>query len=124
MRNMHRQVFILAGSKAVFQTLTILLMTIGGLAGLYLALAPAWLTMPLAAASLGTALIMFPASTSAAMVLHSFWLLCFAMLPLGVYQAFAQLYRFAADEMASASFRTRAISFVIAGGVVAAFGNQ
>ncbi|SQH88034.1 Uncharacterised protein [Salmonella enterica subsp. enterica] len=37
MRNMHKQVLILAGSQAVFQTVTILLMTIGGLAGLYLA---------------------------------------------------------------------------------------
>ncbi|MGL4032724.1 hypothetical protein ACR3LQ_00315 [Kosakonia cowanii] len=68
--------------------------------------------------------IVSTAVASAAMVLHSFWLLCFAMLLLGVYQAFAQFYRFAAGEVASASFRTRAISLVIAGGVVAAFGNQ
>lgn len=146
MQNMHKQVLILAGSQAVFQTVTILLMTIGGLAGLYLAPSPSWSTIPLAAGSLGTALVMFPASIMmsrkgrragfllgavsgiasaavavAAMVAHSFWLLCAAMLLLGVYQAFAQFYRFAAGEVASPAFRTRAISLVIAGGVVAAF---
>jgi predicted MFS family arabinose efflux permease len=37
-----------------------------------------------------------------------------------VYQAFAQFYRFAASEVATADFRPRAISLVLAGGVVAA----
>ncbi|WP_029591595.1 MFS transporter [Franconibacter pulveris] len=146
MQNMHKQVLILAGSQAVFQSVTILLMTVGGLAGLYLAPDPAWATIPLAMGSLGTALIMFPASIMmsrkgrragfltgaasgivsagmavAAMFMHSFWLLCLAMLMLGIYQAFAQFYRFAAGEVATEAFRTRAISLVIAGGVVAAF---
>ena len=38
----------------------------------------------------------------------------------GGYQGFAQYYRFAAADVASADFRSRAISWVIAGGVVAA----
>ncbi|WP_312209613.1 MFS transporter [Pseudescherichia sp.] len=146
MRNMYKQVLILAGSQAVFQTVTILLMTIGGLAGLYLAPDPSWATIPVAMGSLGTALIMFPASllmtrmgrragfllgaasgivsaavAVVAMMQHSFWLLCLSMLLMGIYQAFAQFYRFAAGEVASVEFRTRAISLVIAGGVVAAF---
>lgn len=146
MQNMHKQVLILAGSQAVFQSVTILLMTVGGLAGLYLAPAPSLATIPLAMGSLGTAIIMFPASIMmsrrgrrvgfilgaasgivsagvavAAMLMHSFWLLCLAMLVLGVYQAFAQFYRFAAGEVATEAFRNRAISLVIAGGVVAAF---
>lgn len=146
MRNMYKQVLILAGSQAVFQTVTILLMTIGGLAGLYLAPDPSWATIPVAMGSLGTALVMFPASflmtrvgrragfllgaasgivsaavAVVAMMQHSFWLLCLAMLLMGIYQAFAQFYRFAAGEVATVEFRTRAISLVIAGGVVAAF---
>lgn len=146
MRNMYKQVLILAGSQAVFQTVTILLMTIGGLAGLYLASDPSWATIPVAMGSLGTALVMFPASflmtrvgrragfllgaasgiisaavAVLAMIQHSFWLLCLAMLLMGIYQAFAQFYRFAAGEVATMEFRTRAISLVIAGGVVAAF---
>ncbi|XZV49940.1 MFS transporter [Acinetobacter baumannii] len=146
MKEMRKQVLILAGSQAIFQTVTILLMTIGGLAGLYLAPNPAWSTIPLAMGSLGTAMVMFPASIMMsrkgrksgfilgaifgiisaaiaviAMILHSFWLLCLAMFLLGVYQAFAQFYRFAAGEVATDAFRSHAISFVIAGGVVAAF---
>ena len=39
---------------------------------------------------------------------------------IGAYQGFAQFYRFAAAEVASSKFRSRAISFVLAGGVVAA----
>lgn len=39
---------------------------------------------------------------------------------LGIYQAFAQFFRFAAGEVALPAFRTRAISLVLAGGVVAA----
>ena len=39
----------------------------------------------------------------------------------GAYQGFAQYYRFAAGEVASPEFRSRAISWVIADGVVAAF---
>src|SRR3546814_5994940 len=38
----------------------------------------------------------------------------------GVAMAFAQYYRFAAAEAAEPSFRSRAISLVIAGGVVSA----
>ena len=33
MLNMHRQVLILAGSQALFQSISVLIMTIGGLAG-------------------------------------------------------------------------------------------
>ena len=51
---------------------------------------------------------------------RSFWLFCFAIFVAGAYQAFAQYYRFAAADTASAAFRPRAISWVLAGGLVAA----
>ena len=43
-----------------------------------------------------------------------------ANMLVGCYQAFAQYYRFAAADAASENFKSRAISWVIAGGVIAA----
>lgn len=50
----------------------------------------------------------------------NFWLFVLANTLMGRYQAFAQYYRFAAADVASENFKSRAISWVIAGGVVAA----
>ncbi len=50
----------------------------------------------------------------------SLLLLSFGTFLVGAYQAFAQFYRFAAGEVADEAFRPRAISLVLAGGVVAA----
>ena len=52
--------------------------------------------------------------------LESFSLFVAANMLVGCYQAFAQYYRFAAADAASANFKSRAISWVIAGGVIAA----
>src|SRR5262249_60262929 len=57
----------------------------------------------------------------AAMAQGHFWLLSLAALLLGVSVAFAQQYRFAAAETSLPEFRSRAISFVLAGGLAAAF---
>jgi hypothetical protein len=149
-------------------------MTIGGLAGDLLAPSPALITLPLSMAS-AIAVIETAAATiplSAPLIkpvflptllihndaLHSFLLLCLGMFFLGVYQAFAQFYRFAASEAvklpqsgktvrkpdkrrgktcpdtaaeksavpllslkpALPALRAKAISLVLAGGVVAA----
>ncbi|WP_245314850.1 MFS transporter [Labrys sp. WJW] len=145
---MHRQVLLLAAAQALFQTASVLVMTVGGLAGAQIATRPEWATMPIAAMFLGTALTTFPASmwmtrvgrragfTAGALLgaagglaaAAGLWL---GMLPLlslgtflvGVYQAFAQFYRFAAGEIADEAFRPRAISLVLAGGIVAALGG-
>ena len=53
-----------------------------------------------------------------ALWLHSFWLLCAGVLVLGVYNAFGQYYRFAAADAASFDFKAKAISLVLAGGLV------
>lgn len=58
---------------------------------------------------------------AAGVALESFTVFCLGNLLLGVYQAFGMYYRFAAAECASEDFRSKAISLVIAGGVVAAF---
>ncbi len=56
-----------------------------------------------------------------AIVASSFWGFCGASMLMGAANAFGQLYRFAAADVASEGFRSRAISLVLAGGVVAAF---
>jgi MFS family permease len=49
----------------------------------------------------------------------SFWLFCCATFLGGLYAAVSQSYRFAAADGASASFRPKAVSWVMAGGVFA-----
>jgi MFS family permease len=142
---MHRQVLLLASAQALFQTASVLVMTVGSLAGAALSPAPEWATAPIASMFLGTAFGTVPASMWMARVGRrtgfvagatigaaggllaalgifggSLLLLCIGTLLVGVYQAFAQFYRFAASEVADDAFRPRAISLVLAGGVVAA----
>lgn len=51
---------------------------------------------------------------------RNFWLLVAATLVAGYYNANAQLYRFAAAELALPAFREKAISLVMAGGLIGA----
>ena len=142
---MHRQVFLLASAQALFQTASVMVMTVGGLAGGQIASRPELATMPIAAMFLGTAVATFPASMwmtrvgrragfvlgallgvaggiagAAGIWIGSLLLLSLGTFLVGAYQAFAQFYRFAAGEVADDVFRPRAISLVLAGGVVAA----
>lgn len=142
---MHLQVLILSVAQALFQIVSVMVMTIGGLAGAQIAPSPALATLPIAAMFCGTAVLTFPASLLmdrigrrlgfqcgtllgvvgglvAALGVHqsSLSMLSFGTFLIGGYQAFAQFYRFAASEIADSSFRPRAISLVMAGGVVAA----
>ncbi len=55
-----------------------------------------------------------------AILAGSFPLFCIASFGYGVFMGFGMYYRFAAAEVASPEFRPRAISYVLAGGVVAA----
>ena len=56
-----------------------------------------------------------------AVLAHSFVMLCISSALFGAFAAHVQYYRFAAADTASAAFRSRAISLVLAGGVAAAF---
>ena len=142
---MRLQVFLLATAQALFQTASVLVMTVGALAGQQITARPEYATVPIAAMFLGTATFMFPASAWMARVgrrvgflvgalcgvaggLVAAWgvvsgslaVLALGTFLVGAYQAFAQFYRFAASEVASDAFRPRAIALVMAGGVVAA----
>jgi len=144
-KTMHQQVFLHASAQALFQIVYVAVMTIGGLAGAAISGSARWATLPIASMFLGTALMMFPASLWMAKVgrrmgflggaalgtvgglLASLGVAQNSLLTLGIgtfligcYQAFAQFYRFAASEIADTSFRPRAISLVLAGGVAAA----
>lgn len=55
-----------------------------------------------------------------AVLAGSFGLFCLATLFYGIFNGFVGYYRFAAADVATAAFRSRAISFVIAGGILAA----
>lgn len=144
-KTMHRQVLVLAGAQALFQIVSVMVMTVGALAGSQIAESPKWATLPIATMFLGTAVMMFPASmwmdrvgrrvgflsgtflgvaggliAALGISIASLPTLAFGTFLVGTYQAFAQFYRFAASEVADAAFRPRAISLVMAGGVVAA----
>jgi MFS family permease len=55
----------------------------------------------------------------AALYRHSFWLLCLAALLQGMQAAFFWYFRLAAADAAEPAFRAKAISLVMAGGVIA-----
>ncbi|MGG1944321.1 MFS transporter [Trinickia sp. NRRL B-1857] len=55
-----------------------------------------------------------------AIFIHSFWLFCCGTATVGIFQAFAQYYRLAAADAVDAHAKSRAISTVLTGGVVAA----
>lgn len=69
--------------------------------------------------SVGTAFGILGAGLAALGVMHGlFWLVCLGTLVAGVYNACGQLYRFAATEVAPPAWKERAISWVMAGGIL------
>ena len=56
-----------------------------------------------------------------AIVNENFFWFCFGAVPLGLFRGFAVYYRLAAVDHVTPEFKPRAISYVMAGGVVAAF---
>jgi len=140
-----KSVITLSIAQSLFQTASILVMTLSGIVGLNLATDKSLATLPIAMISVGTASMMIPASlfmkrfgrkrgftigvsigilsgllTATAILYHSFPLFVVGNMLVGCYQGFAQYYRFAAADTVPESKKGKAISFVIAGGVVAA----
>lgn len=143
---MKRNVTILAICQALMMSGNSLLITATALVGLQVAPRPQWATVPFALMFVGVILTTYPASMlmqrigrragftlgavlgvaggvvcAWAIELQSFVYFCIGSMLLGAFNAFGQYYRFAAAEAASDRFRSRAISYVIAGGVIAAF---
>jgi MFS family permease len=142
---MNRALVLLALCQGFFLTNNVTFIAINGLVGL--ALAPeAWMaTLPITAYVAGAALFaglvgrhqrawgrqrafqfglcMAIASTALcawAAVNREFWILVAGTLLAGYYNANGGLYRFAATEIVAPSFKERAISWVLAGGIIGA----
>jgi MFS family permease len=56
-----------------------------------------------------------------AITVASFWLFAAATFMFGLFAGFGQLYRFAAADAADLDYKAKAISLVLAGGVISAF---
>ena len=138
-----KNVSLLAALQALLFTNNSTVIALNGLAGYALASNKAFATLPVTGWVVGAALSTVPASMlmrrygrragftvgaltgilgalicSLALWLSSFWLLCCGTIVFGVYNAFGQYYRFAAADASKADFKARAISLVLAGGLV------
>ncbi len=143
MESQYRNVFVLSGCQATLQVTGATMISVTGLAGYALAADKSLATLPLTCYVVGSALTTIPASLlmrsigrragfqsgtamgvlgsavcSYAIVAASFWLLCLGMFLMGSYTAFGKYYRFAAADAAQPSFRAKAISLTLAGGLV------
>lgn len=142
-----QNVAILVISQLLFMIGSITVTTLSGVIGQQLSPDPSLATLPISLMMIGTVLSTLPASlymrrvgrrrgfiTGAtiggiggallsvfAITQASFLLFCLGNMLIGFYQGFAMYYRFAAADVASPAFRSRAISFVMAAGLVAAF---
>ena len=146
MEKQYRNVLVLSGCQATLQTSGITIVAITGLAGYALAADKSLATVPLTCYVVGSAISTVPASLlmnaigrrggfqvgaaigmfgaaicAAAIWLASFWLLCAGMTVMGIYTAFGKYYRFAAADAAEVSFRAKAISLTLAGGLIGGF---
>ncbi len=138
-----KNVALLSACQALLFTNSVTLIAINGLAGYALAADKGLATLPVTAQVIGSALATIPASlimqrigrragfqigsgfglvggaiSTLAIAVSSFWLLCFGTLILGMYGAFGLYYRFAAADSATGEFKAKAISLVLAGGLV------
>ena len=141
-----KNVFLLATCQALFMTCTSGVIATSALVGITLASNSGYATVPLACQFSAGMLATMPASlfmklvgrkvgfltgtgfgiagvliSTYAILSESFILFCLGSALFGCFAGFSRYFRFAAAEAASADFRSKAISLVLAGGVVAAF---
>jgi MFS family permease len=141
-----RNLSLLATCQALMMTASTLNLAATALVGFMLAENKALATLPFALLWLATTLTSVPAAllmrrvgrraglmtgvTAAilggtlctfAIFQRRFDLFCIGSILVGTFNAFGQQYRYAAADAAGEAFRARAVSLVVAGGVVAAF---
>ena len=141
-REARRNAFILALCMTLSSCSSIIVFTTGSIIGTMLAPSPGLITAPISAFVIGTATATVPASflmgwigrkpgfmigtglafggamlAINALYDRNFWLFCAGTMLLGMYQAFTQYYRFAAGDRATERFRSKAISWVLLGGI-------
>ena len=141
-----KNVAVLAACQALLFTNNSILIAVNGLAGYALAPDKALATLPVTMYFIGSTLAALPVSllmkrigrragftvgaifailgsvlSAWGVYASAFWLLCAGVLVLGGYFAAAQYYRFAAADSVPADFKSKAISLVLAGGIVGGF---
>ncbi len=142
-RSQKKNVALLAACQALLLTNNSTLIALNGLAGYALAPHKSLATLPVTGWVIGAAATTYFASLlmkrigrrdgftlgtatgivgalicAAALAAGSFWLFCLGTTVFGVYNAFGQYYRFAAADAATPDFKAKAISYVLAGGLV------
>ncbi|MEW6694712.1 MAG: MFS transporter [Pseudomonadota bacterium] len=142
---MNRNLWLLAIAQGLFLTNNVVFIAINGLVGLRLAPLGWMATLPVMGYVVGGALstglvarsqarwgrqvafqlglaVAFASALLAALAVAwgSFWLLVAATVIAGYYSANGQLYRFAAGELAAPAYREKAVSLVLAGGLIGA----
>jgi len=145
MNSMKRNVWLLSFCQALMNTGNVLIATTSALVGYQLAEDKALATLPLGLQFLGSMLTTIPASIymkhlgrragfiagtllglagtgfSTWAILHGeFFNFCIGAMLFGAFNGFGSYYRFAAADVATEDYRPTAISYVMAGGVVAA----
>ncbi len=143
--HINRNVIQLALAQALMMSVNTLLLTASAIIGFELADNKALATLPLAIQFLSTMLATIPASllmkrigrrsgfitasilglagsllAMMAIYQHSFTLFCLATIWFGVYTGFGNYFRFVATEVVPPEHSNTAISYVLAGGVLAA----
>ena len=143
---MNRHLLLLALCQGLFLTNNVTFIAVNGLVGL--ALAPVgWMaTLPVTGYVVGGALsapivarvqahygrkrsfqlglvvaVLSAAVCAYAISTQQFWLLVATTVVAGYYSANGALYRFAGPELVAASYKEKAISLVLAGGIIGAF---
>ncbi len=142
---MNLPLLLLTLCQGLYLTNNVTFIAINGLVGLALAPAPWMATLPVMAYVAGSALssplvarhqrrwgrrrtfqlgllvaMLTAAVCAMAALTRQFWLLVAATTVAGYYNANGSLYRFAAIELVAPSFKERAISWVLAGGILGA----
>ena len=142
---MNANLFLLTLCQGLFLTNNVTFIAINGLVGLSLAPVGWMATLPVmgyvvggaistgiaartqsrmgrrGSFQLGLVVAVFSALLAALAVwAHLFWLLILATVVAGYYSANGQLYRFAAAELAGEGYKEKAVSWVMAGGLIGA----
>ena len=140
-----RNVWVLVAAQAVLGAQMPMIFTIAGLAGQTLASNPCWATLPISLIVIGSMLAAQPLSAvmqrferrtgfvlgalcgalgatigAYGLAVHSFPLFLLGSFFTGGYMSAQGFYRFAAADTASDAFRPKAISWVMAGGLLSA----
>jgi MFS family permease len=139
-----RNALVLACAQALGGASPAIVISLGGIVGAGLVVDQTFATVPVSLMQLGIAAGVIPAAmlmrrfgrrsgyiigalvgataasiAAAGTSMRLFWLFCLGTFLCGLYGAFVQSYRFAAADTATESFKPRAISWVMLGGLVA-----